>query len=183
MNSVYPYYGETIVYQGLDHDLGRKDRTNRYITSKPSLGDTTMPMLPLSFTLAAGVAFLLIQEIMVADSNNKNSYLLGFFGLLIFQFILIGLRFGYGWEGLTVIQPFSAALIAPLAYLAFLNPGRELGGLWKKLAILLLPFGAVVVVSFLARDFVDLVLGAFSFAYAALLIALGVKDYESPGLG
>ena len=152
---------------------------SRYIVGKNLPGDINMPMLPLTFTLAAGVAFFLVQEITVSDSNNRNTYLLAFFGILIFQFTLIGLRFGYGWEGLSTIQPFSAALIAPLAYMAFLNPDKENSALWKKLLVLLLPLGMVAITALVGENFIDLVLGMFSIAYGITLILLGVKGYES----
>ncbi len=133
-----------------------------------------MPMIPLSFVLAATLGFFLVNEIRRRDEPNRSPLFIVFLMIVIGQSILIGLRFGYGMEWLGRIQPCLSALIAPLAYLSFKNPDfdrtRPL-----SLAIHALPLVFAVFTTLFARNFIDLSQGMFTLIYAVGLIILGRK--------
>ena len=133
-----------------------------------------MLMIPLPFVIAMAAAILFLRELLNGDSTQRNHWWIGFLGLFIFQEILIGLRFGYGMEWLRTIQPISAALIPPLAYLGFRRPQ------WSfALLIHALPVLGVLAILFLQIRLLDAVLAANNVFYAGALIRLGLRGSDA----
>jgi len=140
-----------------------------------------MVMIPVSFALAAVLVVLLGREIHIFTSPNRNKYLIAFLVLLIFQLLLVGLRFGYGLDGLRRVYPFGASLMGPLAYLSFYRTDvgdrpRQVPGLFHLLPLLL-----VCVLTVLAPAYIDLLLGAVTLFYAVMLTRLGLDGHDALG--
>jgi len=140
-----------------------------------------MVMIPVSFALAAVLVVLLWREIHVFTSPNRNKYLIAFLALLIFQLLLVGLRFGYGLDGLRRVYPFGASLMGPLAYLSFYRTDaderlRESGKVFHLLPLLL-----VGVLTVLAPAYIDLLLGIVTLFYAGMLTRLGLDGHDALG--
>ena len=135
-----------------------------------------MLMIPLPFVIALLAFALFVRELMSVDDRPPNPWLLGFLGLFIFQEILIGLRFGHGMAWLWRVQPFSAALIPPLAYLSFLRPK------WSpSLFLHALPLVVMIVILFINEGLLDAALGLNNLIYAVCLILLGVRGSDALG--
>jgi AraC-like DNA-binding protein len=135
-----------------------------------------MLMIPLPFVLALLVAAFLVFEWMQRGTSQRGGWLLAFLGLLVFQEVLVGLRFGYGIDWLRQVQPVSAALLPPLAYLSFRR-----SAVTASLLVHVLPFvGVILSVSVLPLA-LDTVLALSNLVYAGLLIRLGLRGTD--GLG
>ncbi len=135
-----------------------------------------MLMIPLPFVIALAALALLLREQRSADDSRSNRWFMAFLSLFVFQEILIGLRFGHGLEWLREIQPFSAALIPPLAYLAFIRPQWSL-----RLLIHTVPVFCVIIALQIASGFSDIVLAINNFAYAILLVRLAIRGGDALG--
>lgn len=135
-----------------------------------------MLMIPLPFVLALLVAAFLVFEWTQRGTSQRGGWLLAFLVLLVFQEILVGLRFGYGFEGLRKIQPLSAALLPPLAYLSFRRPAVT-----KALWVHVVPLVGVILAVTVWFAALDTVLALSNLIYAALLIRLGLHGTD--GLG
>ena len=135
-----------------------------------------MFMVPLPFVIAMFAGVFLVFEWTHRGLERRNGWFLAFLGLLIFQEVLIGLRFGYGLEGLRLIQPLSAALISPLAYLAFRRPALD-----RRALIHLVPLIGVLLSVLFFLDLLDVVLAATNLIYAMLLIRLGLGGSDALG--
>jgi len=135
-----------------------------------------MLMIPLPFVIALFAGIFLLRELLNAENGQRNPWFAAFFSLFVFQEMLIGLRFGYGLDGLRLVQPFSASLIPGLAYLGFRRPRWD-----PILAVHLLPLLAVVVTLFMLHDILDVVLAATNIFYAVALIRLGLRGSDALG--
>ncbi len=135
-----------------------------------------MFMVPLPFVIAMFAAVFLVFEWTHRGLERRNGWMLAFLGLLIFQEVLIGLRFGYGMEELRLIQPLSAAMLPPLAYLAFRRPALD-----RKATVHLLPLAGVILSILFLLHGLDLVLAATNLIYALLLIRLGLGGSDALG--
>ena len=78
-----------------------------------------MIMIPLHYLISFTLAYLIWRELFLVERAQQNLVLVSFLGLLAFQAFLIGTRFGYQVEWLREIQPITASMIPPLAYLSF----------------------------------------------------------------
>ena len=129
-----------------------------------------MLMIPLPFVVALAAAVFLVREWLIDDSGQRRGWFVAFLALLVFQEVLIGLRFGYGVEWLREIQPLTAALLPPLAYLGFRRPPMT-----PAVTFHLLPLALIVVVLVVFRDFLDTVL---AFNHLFYLIALARMGWQ-----
>jgi AraC-like DNA-binding protein len=130
-----------------------------------------MLMIPLTYVFAVfslGVAVLVWR-----GQTPRWGWAVGFLVMFAFQEILVGTRFGYGWDGLLRVQPLTAALIPPLGYLAFRRPVFG----WP-VALHLLPLLAVCVSIPLWVEAMDLSLGIATLIYVGLLIRLGLRGSD-----
>jgi AraC-like DNA-binding protein len=136
-----------------------------------------MPMIPLTFVLALAMGYFLLVE--MSQPAPRNRFACAFLSLVIFQLTMVGLRFGYGFERLGVIYPFTAALIGPLAYLSFRNPASNVGWRAWALAIHLLPLAVALLLAATEQDLIDLAQGLFTLIYAAALLRLGLRERDT----
>lgn len=135
-----------------------------------------MLMIPLPFVLAAGALALIFREWFAVEPERRNGWFIGFLGLLAIQEILIGARFGYGVDWLKVMQPATAVLIPPLAYLSFRRPHVE-----ARTLVYALPLPIILLINIFLLDATDAFLALNNLVYAGILARLGLQG--SDGLG
>jgi AraC-like DNA-binding protein len=135
-----------------------------------------MLMIPLPFVLAMFVAAFLCFEWLARAGAQRGGWLLAFLALLVFQEVLVGLRFGYGVEWLRMVQPLSAALLPPLAYLSFRRPALR-----ASILVHLLPMAGVLFAISAMPGLMDTVLAAGNLFYAAALIRMGLRGADGFG--
>lgn len=133
-----------------------------------------MILIPLPFLLTFAACFLIWQQRAAPLSGRPNPYLIGFLAILALHTALVGLRFGYGLSQVLTLQPFTAALIPVLGYLAFAPPARDGQALWHLWVLV-----AVAVAITLGTGWIDLMLAAIGTAYAAALIAIGIRGEDA----
>ncbi|MBW9063432.1 helix-turn-helix transcriptional regulator [Rhizobium herbae] len=128
-------------------------------------------MLSVPLPFLAGLVFAVVahQSLKGVDAAGPRHIFLAFILLYALQGMIVGLRFGYGIDALAPIQPVTAAIMPPLAFLAF----RSLAGARLKRQILhaAAPLTVALSVAFL-RGFVDLLLLAIFFGYGVALYRL-----------
>jgi len=137
-----------------------------------------MVMIPVSFALATVMLALLWREFHHFKSPNRNYFLIAFLTLLVFQLILVGLRFGYGLDALRRVYPIGASLMGPLAFLSFHKSESADGHLGVGTLVHLIPLFLVCVLSVFAANRIDLLLGAVTLLYAGLLTRLGLQGHD-----
>jgi AraC-like DNA-binding protein len=132
--------------------------------------------VPLPFVAGLAFALTLYRNLRGVETSGSRRYLFVFLGAYALQGMIVGLRFGYGVEALVPVQPITASVMPPLAYLAFralaASPIRHA---WRHLA---LPLMVALGVGFI-WPMVDLLLvGTFLF-YAILLYRLTLDEPEA----
>ncbi|MDO1580807.1 helix-turn-helix domain-containing protein [Rhizobium oryzicola] len=78
-----------------------------------------MLSVPLPFIAGLVVALILYRNLKGVEAPGSRRYLNTFLGLYAVQGMIIGLRFGYGVNALMLVQPVTASIMPPLAYLTF----------------------------------------------------------------
>lgn len=131
-----------------------------------------MIMIPLPFVMALAALLVMLRE--WGLPSQRRFWVLAFLAVLAFQELLIGTRFGYGVEGLKLIQPISAAALPPLAYLSFARP--KLGA---RVLVHATPVVAIIVVLVAFFDALDLVLAVNNLFYTVALVLLGVRGSDA----
>ncbi len=128
-----------------------------------------MLLIPFPFLTSAVLLVLLLALRAMRDPGRPGfGYLDAFFALAAVQSLLIGLRHGYGIQGLASLLPVTAVLLPPLAYASFVRPPLSRKLLWHALP--------AVLVFFAWRVFppaIDLAVPLVFLAYAARLGVLG----------
>ena len=123
-----------------------------------------MPMIPLSIVLALMLGYFLLIEL--TRPSPRNRFACVFLILVMVQFTIVGIRFGYGVEVFGEIFPMTAALIGLLAFLSFQNPANlNENPLWPAL-LHLVPLSVALLLTLFAPNFIDLAQGLFTFFYA-----------------
>ncbi|TDK35328.1 AraC family transcriptional regulator [Rhizobium deserti] len=134
-----------------------------------------MLSVPLPFLAGLAFALTLHDGLKGVDVPGTRRYFHAFLLLYALQGIGVGLRFGYGVDGLSRLLPVTAALMPPLAFLAFRGlAGQRLNRPWLHLA----PAAAVAVASTLYRNLVDPLLLVIFFGYG---LAIWRMTLSSPG--
>ncbi|NKB76361.1 MAG: hypothetical protein GKR96_04785 [Gammaproteobacteria bacterium] len=133
-----------------------------------------MFLIPITYLPAAFILLLLVRLIQLGSSSKSNPFYLMFLGLVAFQLILIGSRFGYGVESIGRYQPLFASLIPPLAYLGFVNPAKRD---WRVFLPILSLF-LVATAMLLSRSLIDFLLGINALSYVGVLIRRGLKGTD-----
>ncbi|MCH9675941.1 MAG: AraC family transcriptional regulator [Gammaproteobacteria bacterium] len=129
-----------------------------------------MLTIPITFLLALPLALLASWLMLGYESTARTGWLRAFLVVLALQLVLLGVRFGYGVEGIIRVQPLTGVLVPPLAYLAFANPIFSVRVLVHF--GVLLAMGLVIA---LAPGFIDAFLACVTFGYASALAALGAR--------
>lgn len=123
----------------------------------------------LAFPVGFVFAVVVHRSLKGVEAVGPRHIFLAFILLYALQGMIVGLRFGYGVDGLVLVQPVTASMMAPLAFLAF----RSLAGAQPKRAFLHAagPFAVGIAVAFM-RDLVDPLLLAIFFGYGVALYRL-----------
>ncbi len=136
-----------------------------------------MPMIPLSIVLALMLGYFLLIEL--TRPSPRNRFACVFLILVMVQFTIVGIRFGYGVEVFGEIFPMTAALIGLLAFLSFQNPANlNENPLWPAL-LHLVPLSVALLLTLFAPNFIDLAQGLFTFFYAVALTLLGLRERDT----
>ncbi|WJH42048.1 hypothetical protein N7E02_17825 [Aliirhizobium terrae] len=128
-------------------------------------------MLTVPLPLLAGLIFVLVlhNSLKGVEAPGSRRYFAAFLILYALQGLIVGLHFGYGVTGLAFVQPVTASVMPPLAFLAF----RELAGfppsrpwlhLWAPLAV-------AIAVAFV-QDLIDPLLLVIFLVYGLVLLQL-----------
>jgi AraC-like DNA-binding protein len=75
--------------------------------------------IPLPFLAGLAVVLVLHHSLKGVKAPRSRFYFIAFFAIYALQGLIVGLHFGYGLDGLGKLQPVTAALMPPMAYLAF----------------------------------------------------------------
>ncbi len=127
-----------------------------------------MLMIPLTYVFAA--LSLALAVLVWRNQTPRWGWPVAFLIAFAFQEFLVGSRFGYGWEWFREVQPYTAALLPPLGYLAFRRPSFDVSA-----SIHLLPFITVCISVPLWIEAMDLSLGISNLVYVGLLVRLGLR--------
>lgn len=85
--------------------------------------------LPIPFLTAALSALMLVRVSAASVGNGRFRFWLALlFAAIMLQATLVGLRFGYGFDGAILVQRVLPLSVGPLAYLAFRSLVAEGGG-------------------------------------------------------
>ncbi len=125
-------------------------------------------MLSVPLPFIAGLIFVLVlhQSLKGVEAHGSRRYFAAFLILYALQGVIVGLHFGYGVKALAVLQPVNAALMSPLAFLAFQGlTGSVAPKPWRHLWAPL----SVALALFLLRGLVDLLLPAIFVFYGVAL--------------
>ncbi len=147
---------------------------------------STLP-LPVAASLLAAIVAL--RVILITHKERVSAYFMGaFFGLLALQTIFIAYKYNYFYEVLGFIQPITAMLVCPSAYLAFQSLKESeratLNKRWRRHSIL--PILALLFIGFGLDQYmpIDLVIFASFITYIYLFfceVVLGSERFESFG--
>lgn len=78
-----------------------------------------MLSVPLPFIVGLAVALTLYRSLKGVEAPGSRGYFTAFLLLYALQGMIVGLRFGYGIQVLEPVQPVTASIMPPLAFLAF----------------------------------------------------------------
>ncbi|WP_191969494.1 hypothetical protein [Neorhizobium galegae] len=78
-----------------------------------------MLSVPLPFLAGLVFALTLYRSLKGVELPGTRRYFYAFLVLYAFQGVGVGLRFGYGVDGLVPFLPITASIMPPLAFLAF----------------------------------------------------------------
>ena len=134
-----------------------------------------MPMIPLTFLPAIVIVLFLVIEASKGSAAGGSVFLRILLAVVAFQLILVGIRFGYDVEVLGRIYPYIAALVPPLAYLGFTNPGTGLRQHPHLYLVHLLPLASALITTLFARDYIDVVQGLFTLGYSLALLVIALR--------
>jgi AraC-like DNA-binding protein len=132
--------------------------------------------LPLSFlsALLAVIAGVLVAR-QAFGVRAAQGFLAGFFGLVAVASVLVGLRFGYGWDGVRSLQPILPLFFGPVLYLGFRSLVVEPERLPRLAALHLgvaLALGLMPVIAPVPQVVPDWSIAASYLVYAGLLARL-----------
>lgn len=130
-------------------------------------------MIPLHYLISFTILYMVWREFFMTEPAQRNTMFIAFLTLLAFQAFLIGTRFGYQIEWLREIQPITASMLPPLAYLSF----REKLELPKGL-IHALPLVAVGLILLTSIGLLDVFLAANNVFYACALALIGLRGSD-----
>lgn len=131
-----------------------------------------MKMIPLPCVLALAVTLVFARE--WAMPSPRHYWRLWFLAMLAFQELLIGTRFGYGYDNLKLMQPVTAAVLPPLAYLGFARPNPGLAVL-----VLAIPVLAILMLTVFLVDAIDAALALNNLSYSAALVLMGSRGSDA----
>lgn len=125
-----------------------------------------MLSVPLPFLAGLVFALTLYRNLKGVETPGSYRYFFAFLILYALQGVIVGLHFGYGVKALAPVQPVTAAMMPPLAFLAFRALMDE--HLERPWLHILPPLAAAIAVGFV-RDLVDPLLLVIFFGYGVAL--------------
>ena len=133
-----------------------------------------MPSVPLPFVVALLLLILLAVLIRRQEATAANRPFLALIAICAFQSVLLGLRWGYGIEGLHYVIPIVAAAVPALVYASFgaLTARRAAGHGAAAIWAHALPVIAVALLLVFWHAAIDAALIAIYLGYAAALLRL-----------
>lgn len=144
-------------------------------TGLPS-GLLAVLFIPLPFVVALLLAVMFIVFVRSRDDVRTNSAFLALLALCAVQSVLVGLRWGYGVDGVRYMLPVLAACLPPLVYIAFRGLRKVSAGSKRAmLASLLLSPSVIVIMQLTVPVAIDLALIVIFTGHAAALLNLGRK--------
>ena len=98
-------------------------------------GVTAVLSIPLPFLVGIVFALALYHSLKGVDVPGSRRYFIAFVVLYAAQGLVVGLHFGYGITALAPVQPVTASVMPPLAFLAFQSlSGDGRSAPWRHLA-------------------------------------------------
>lgn len=131
-----------------------------------------MLSIPLPFIVGLVFALTLHRNLKGVETPGSKRYFVVFLIAYAVQGAIIGLRFGYGIEWLHFVQPVTASLMPPLAYLAFRS--LAVTPVARPFLHVIAPLLVLLAVS-LFQQLVDLLLMLEFICYGMLLFGLTSK--------
>lgn len=125
-----------------------------------------MLSVPLPFLAGLVFALTLYRSLRGVEAPGSRRYFFAFLILYALQGVIVGLHFGYGVKALAPVQPITAAIMPPLAFLAFRALMDE--PLEKPWLHILPPLAVAASIGFL-RHLVDPLLLVIFFGYGIAL--------------
>lgn len=129
-----------------------------------------MIMIPLHYLIGVSALAFAFMQVFDRPEGARNRMFIAFLVMLAGQAIIVGTRFGYGVEWLREVQPVTAAMLPPMAYLSFRESSNWRGYAPHLLAPLLATLTVLTV-----NDLLDAVLAINNLVYGYLLVRLGLK--------
>ncbi len=126
-------------------------------------------MIPLHFLPVTALLALAVWLALRGVDTMRAPWLVTFLCGIALQLFLLGLRYGYGFDGVLAVQHLTGVTIPPLAYLAFTNPKASF-----RTAVHALPVAAMYLMIRFAPDLIDALLAAITFGYAAAITLLAM---------
>jgi AraC-like DNA-binding protein len=129
--------------------------------------------VPLPFLAGLAFALTIYDSMKGVDAPGTRRYFHAFLLLYALQGVGVGLRFGYGVESLNLVLPITAALMPPLAFLAFRGlTGKSVERPWLHLT----PALAVAMASTFYRNLIDVLLLLIFFGYGLAVWGLTLSN-------
>ena len=124
-------------------------------------------MLTVPLPFIAGLVFVLVlhHSLKGVEVPGSRRYFVAFLVLYALQGVIVGLHFGYGIRALAPIQPVTASVMPPLAFLAFQGlTGSASPQPWRHLAAPLLTCAAMAFARMLIDPLLLVIFLAYGFA-------------------
>ena len=132
-----------------------------------------MILVPLSFLVSLYLTVFLVRLLLRGrDTFAANGLFLLLIAVYIVQTVLVGLRWGYGIVTILPLLSTLASLVPPLSYLAFRDLARERRGLSARDWPHHLPTAALMLMTLVWRNLVDLLIITEFLAYGLALLWL-----------
>ncbi|EHS53366.1 transcriptional regulator, AraC family [Rhizobium sp. PDO1-076] len=145
----------------------------RSASPNPVSCKTPMILVPLSFLVSLYLTVFLVRLLLRGrDTFAANGLFLLLIAVYIVQTVLVGLRWGYGIVTILPLLSTLASLVPPLSYLAFRDLAREQRGLSARDWPHLLPTAALMLMTLVWRNLVDLLIITEFLAYGLALLWL-----------
>ncbi len=133
-----------------------------------------MPSLPIPLVVALVLAFMFARLLL---SDRRHLPLAALLGLCAVQALIISLNQHYGLRGMATLQPLTATLIPPAAWVAFRMTAERRPG-WRDVAHLAGP-AAVLIARFLHPPALDLLIPVQSAGYGAAILWASWRSSDS----
>lgn len=141
--------------------------------ASPTPVQTFMLFIPLPFVVAILLLILFVTVVRRDDDALPNVPFLVLILVAVLQSVLLGLRWGYGISGVSVILPVVAATVPPLVYAGVSGlVGRSALSTFPRICLHLIPAAAIVLLMVLWRSALDMAIASIFIGYAIAILLL-----------